>query len=53
MIIKDVKRELIEVSKHGSEVDCWLIINNTVYDVGQYLMLITGIFMYIFTFPKK
>ena len=31
-----------EVLKHGSEVDCWLIINNTVYDVSQYLILHPG-----------
>lgn len=31
-----------EVSKHGSEVDCWLIINNSVYDVSQYLLLHPG-----------
>jgi len=31
-----------EVLKHGSEVDCWLIINNLVYDVSQYLILHPG-----------
>ncbi len=31
-----------EISKHGSEVDCWLIINNSVYDVSQYLILHPG-----------
>jgi len=31
-----------EVSKHGSEGDCWLIINNAVYDATQYLNLHPG-----------
>lgn len=31
-----------EVTKHGSENDCWLIINNSVYGVTQFLTLHPG-----------
>jgi len=31
-----------EVSKHQSESDCWLVINNSAYDVTQYLILHPG-----------
>jgi len=33
---------LLEVQKHNSQTDCWVIVNNNVYDVTQYINLHPG-----------
>jgi len=33
---------LSEVQKHNSQTDCWVIVNNNVYDVTQYINLHPG-----------
>lgn len=42
-ISKDkITLSLSEVQKHNSQTDCWVIVNNNVYDVTQYINLHPG-----------
>jgi len=37
-----INLSLSEISKHNKNVDCWLIINNKVYDISSYLNIHPG-----------